>query len=89
MQNMGDYRNNSEPNHKVESYYWAMLPMAGQSVFGHLCRKTNTRRKEDTRSGTEKRCSHILFHTIFPCMNSNIFVPCPHSAFALCFIQSL
>lgn len=43
------------------SYYWAVLPMAGQSVFSHLCRKTNTRRKEDRRSGTEETMfSHII-----------------------------
>ena len=42
------------------------LPVAGTViilVFSCLCRKTNLRGREDTRSGTEKQCSHNLFHT--------------------------
>ena len=51
------------------------LPMVGPvviSVFGRFRTKTNTRGRKHTRSGTEKRCSHKLFHTIFSC--TNIFV---------------
>ena len=36
------------------------------SVFGRLCGKTYSGGREDTRSGTEERCSHKWFHTIFP-----------------------
>ena len=42
----------------------AGLPVADavvMSVFGRLCRKMNTRGREETRSGTEKRCFHKLF----------------------------
>ena len=51
------------------------LPLVGPvviSVFGRLQTKTNTRGRKHTRSGTDKRCSHKLFHTIFSC--TNIFV---------------
>ena len=48
------------------------LPVADSVVifvFGRLRRKTNTQGRKHTRSGTEKRCSHKLFHTIFSFAN--------------------
>ena len=39
------------------------------SVLGCLRRKTYSRGREDTRSGTEKRCSHKWFRSILPCKN--------------------
>ena len=55
------------------SCYWAAHRVGPviTSAFGRLCRKTITRGSEDTRSGTKKRCSQHLFHTIFP--SKNIF----------------
>lgn len=85
---MGDYRNNSEPNHKVESYYWAVLPMAGQSVFGHLCRKTPGGGK--TRGlGQRTDVLTYLYFIRFSLAWTVIFLYLAHNrAFALCFIQS-
>ena len=56
------------------SCYWAAHRVGPviTSAFGRLCRKTITRGSEDTRSGTKKRCSQHLFHTIFP--SSNFFL---------------
>ena len=45
------------------------------SVFGRLCRKRSPGGGKTRGSGTEKRCAHKWFHTIFPCMDpcTNIF----------------
>ena len=52
------------------SYYSAAPPNGARpvinSIFGRLCRKTYSGGREDTRSGTEERCSHKWFHTILP-----------------------
>ena len=53
------------------------LPVAGTViilVFGCLCRKTNSRGREDTRSGTEKQCSHNLFHTPLGSDMSSVYI---------------
>ena len=53
------------------------LPVAGTViilVFGCLCRKTNSRAREDTRSGTEKQCSHNLFHTPLGSDMSSVYI---------------
>ena len=53
------------------------LPVAGTViilVFGCLCRKTNSRGREDTRSGTEKQCSHDLFHTPLGSDMSSVYI---------------
>ena len=53
------------------------LPVAGTViilVFGWLCRKTNSRGREDTRSGTEKQCSHNLFHTPLGSDMSSVYI---------------
>ena len=71
------------PTNKKRFCFITGLPLSGRpvinSVFGRLCRKTVPRGREDTRSGTERRCSHKWFHTIFPCTDpsTNTFCTCP------------
>ena len=53
------------------------LPVASKViilVFSSLCRKTNSREREDTRSRTEKQCSHDLFHTPLGSDMSSVYI---------------
>ena len=43
-------------------------------VFSSLCRKTNSRGREDTRSRTEKQCSHDLLHTPLGSDMSSVYI---------------
>lgn len=53
------------------------LPVEGPViilVLSHLCRKTNSQGREDMRSGTEKQCSHNLFHTPLGSDMSSVYI---------------
>lgn len=43
-------------------------------VLSSLCRKMNSRGRQDTRSGTEKQCSHDLFHTPLGSDMSSVYI---------------
>ena len=62
-------------------YYWAALSGLPSYKFGFRSsvQKNGARGRQDTRSGTERRCSHKWFHTIFPCTDpsTNTYCTCP------------
>ena len=61
---------------RPSGHYWAAC---GKPFRSSTRKKTNTRGREETRSGTKKLCSHNLFYTIVPCTSIFCTSPAPRT----------
>ena len=63
---------------RPSGHYWAACGRPIRSSTKK--KKTNTRGREETRSGTKKLCFHNLFYTIVPCTSMFCISPAPRTA---------